>query len=75
MSHLISKDEDKTEVFSKFFASVFTGNFSPCPSSVDGLQDGDQRGKALPTVREVQVRDLLRNLNIYKSMGPDEMHP
>ncbi|KFQ65959.1 hypothetical protein N334_02935, partial [Pelecanus crispus] len=36
---------------------------------------GDQRGKAPPTVREDQVRDHLRNLNVHKSMGPDEMHP
>ncbi|KFP16141.1 hypothetical protein Z169_11797, partial [Egretta garzetta] len=36
---------------------------------------GHQRGKAPPTVREDQVRDHLRNLNIHKSMGPDEMHP
>ncbi|KFQ66630.1 hypothetical protein N334_00838, partial [Pelecanus crispus] len=36
---------------------------------------GDQGGKAPPTVREVQVRDHLRNLNVYKPMGPDEMHP
>ncbi|KFP65105.1 RNA-directed DNA polymerase from mobile element jockey, partial [Cariama cristata] len=28
-----------------------------------------------PTVSEEQVRDHLRNLNIHKSMGPDEMHP
>jgi len=28
-----------------------------------------------PTVREDQVCDHLRNLNIDKSMGPDEMHP
>ncbi|KFP14690.1 hypothetical protein Z169_10296, partial [Egretta garzetta] len=33
--------------------------------------DGDQRGKAPPTVRE----DHLRSLSIHKSMGPDEMHP
>ncbi|KFQ49364.1 hypothetical protein N334_14407, partial [Pelecanus crispus] len=38
-------------------------------------QDGDQGGKAPPTVREDHVQDHLRNLNIYKSMGPDEMHP
>ncbi|KFQ03326.1 hypothetical protein N329_04109, partial [Haliaeetus albicilla] len=31
--------------------------------------------KVLPTVREDQVRDHLRNLNIHKSMGPDEFHP
>ncbi|KFR04905.1 hypothetical protein Y956_04692, partial [Nipponia nippon] len=28
-----------------------------------------------PTVREDQVCDHLRNLNIHKPMGPDEMHP
>ncbi|KFQ61326.1 hypothetical protein N334_13207, partial [Pelecanus crispus] len=32
-------------------------------------------GEAPPTVREDQVQDHLRNLNVHKSMGPDEMHP
>ncbi|KFV55207.1 hypothetical protein N328_07862, partial [Gavia stellata] len=36
---------------------------------------GDWGSKVPPTVREDQVRDHLRNLDIYKSMGPDEMHP
>ncbi|KFQ58167.1 hypothetical protein N334_06978, partial [Pelecanus crispus] len=36
---------------------------------------GDQGGKAPTTVREDRVRDHLRNLNVYKSMVPDEMHP
>ncbi|KFP69956.1 RNA-directed DNA polymerase from mobile element jockey, partial [Acanthisitta chloris] len=27
-----------------------------------------------PIVEEGQVRDHLRNLNVYKSMGPDEIH-
>ncbi|KFR05340.1 hypothetical protein Y956_13240, partial [Nipponia nippon] len=31
--------------------------------------------KVPPTVREDQVRDHQRNLNIPKSMGPDGMHP
>ncbi|KFO81907.1 hypothetical protein N303_10193, partial [Cuculus canorus] len=34
----------------------------------------DQGGKPPPTVKEDQVRDHLRNLNIYKSMGPNETH-
>ncbi|KFQ54633.1 hypothetical protein N334_03945, partial [Pelecanus crispus] len=38
-------------------------------------KDGDQLGKAPPTVREDQVQDYLKNLNVHKSMGPDEMHP
>ncbi|KFO69858.1 RNA-directed DNA polymerase from mobile element jockey, partial [Cuculus canorus] len=36
---------------------------------------GDQGGKPPPTVDEDQVHEHSRNLNIYKSMGPDEMHP
>ncbi|KFR12980.1 RNA-directed DNA polymerase from mobile element jockey, partial [Opisthocomus hoazin] len=32
-------------------------------------------GKDPLTVREDQVNDYLRNLNMDKSMGPDEMHP
>ncbi|KFP34791.1 RNA-directed DNA polymerase from mobile element jockey, partial [Chlamydotis macqueenii] len=31
--------------------------------------------KIPPTVREDQVCDHLRNINIFKSLGPDEMHP
>ncbi|KFQ48727.1 RNA-directed DNA polymerase from mobile element jockey, partial [Pelecanus crispus] len=38
-------------------------------------KDGEQGGRPPPTVREDQVRDYLRNLNVHKSMGPDEMHP
>jgi len=72
---LASADEEKAEVLNNFFASDFTGNISPRPSPVDGLQDGDQRGKAPPTVKEDQFHDHLRNRNIHKSPGPDEMHP
>ncbi|KFR09712.1 RNA-directed DNA polymerase from mobile element jockey, partial [Opisthocomus hoazin] len=36
---------------------------------------GDQEGKIPPAVSEDQVRDLLQNLNVQKSMGPDEMQP
>ncbi|KFP60691.1 hypothetical protein N322_11740, partial [Cariama cristata] len=37
--------------------------------------DGNWWSKIPPTVGEDQVRDHLRNLNIHKSTGPDEMHP
>ncbi|KFZ54489.1 hypothetical protein N338_02198, partial [Podiceps cristatus] len=36
---------------------------------------GHQGCKTPPIVRKHQVHDHLRNLNIYKSMEPDEMHP
>ncbi|KFQ82343.1 hypothetical protein N337_03063, partial [Phoenicopterus ruber ruber] len=38
-------------------------------------QDGDWGSKVPPTLREDQVRDDLRYLNVHKSMGPDEMPP
>ncbi|KFO74487.1 hypothetical protein N303_02879, partial [Cuculus canorus] len=36
---------------------------------------GKQGGRPPPTVEEDHVCEHLRNLNIYKYMGPDEMHP
>ncbi|KFQ57297.1 hypothetical protein N334_06228, partial [Pelecanus crispus] len=38
-------------------------------------KDGEQGCKAPPTVREDQVRDHLKSLNVHQSMGPDGMHP
>lgn len=31
--------------------------------------------KVLPTIRKDKVQDHLRNLNVFKSMGPDRIHP
>jgi len=73
--NLVSTVEEKAEVLGNFFASVFSGSLPPHPSPVDGLQGGDQKGKVPPTVREDHVCDHLRNLNLHKSMGADEMHP
>ncbi|KFQ57969.1 hypothetical protein N334_08085, partial [Pelecanus crispus] len=52
---LVSTDEEKAEVLNNFFASVFTSNLSPHPSRINGPKDGDQGGRAHPTVREDQV--------------------
>ncbi|KFU84908.1 hypothetical protein M959_06132, partial [Chaetura pelagica] len=38
-------------------------------------QDADQRDKVPSTVSKDKVRDHLRNMKIYKSMGPEEIHP
>ncbi|KFO94467.1 hypothetical protein N320_13012, partial [Buceros rhinoceros silvestris] len=35
----------------------------------------NQGDQVPPMVREDQVHEPLRNLNIYKSMGPDRMYP
>jgi len=62
--NLVSTDEEKAEVLNNFFPSLFTGNLCPHPSPVDGLQDADHRGKDPPTIKEDQVWDHLRNLNM-----------
>ncbi|KAK4825362.1 hypothetical protein QYF61_026881 [Mycteria americana] len=55
--------------------TVFSGNLTSHISRVDGPQDRDWGSKVPHTLRKDQVRDHLRNPNIYKSTGPDEMHP
>ncbi|KFQ22454.1 hypothetical protein N331_01106, partial [Merops nubicus] len=35
----------------------------------------DQQDKAPPTVSEDNVHEYLKDINIHKSKGPDEMHP
>ncbi|KAK4832433.1 hypothetical protein QYF61_023157 [Mycteria americana] len=65
-------DKLVTTVRKKAESSLAT---SPHTSRVDGPQDRDWGIKAPPTVREDQVHDHLRNLNIHKSMGPDKTHP
>jgi len=53
-------------------------SMTPCTvteKSQNGLVGGNQGSKVLPTEREGQVHDHMRNLNIHKSMGPSEMHP
>ena len=72
---LASSDIEKAEVLSEFFVSVFTGGqaFHVC-------QDHEPLGEGMgtgfcPTVTVEKVRLLLMQLNVYKSMGPDDIHP
>ncbi|KAK4819764.1 hypothetical protein QYF61_011364 [Mycteria americana] len=65
--NLASTDKEKAEVLNNFLlqSSLATALLTP-PESMDNM---------LGTREEDQVCDHLRNLNIYKSMGPDEIHP
>ncbi|PKU27743.1 rna-directed dna polymerase from mobile element jockey-like [Limosa lapponica baueri] len=66
---------DKAELLNNFFASVFTGKGSNHTTQVTKGKNRGSTNEELPTVRENQVQDLLRNLKVHKSMGPDEIHP
>ncbi|KAK4810519.1 LOW QUALITY PROTEIN: hypothetical protein QYF61_004482, partial [Mycteria americana] len=63
---LVKIDMEKAEVLSNFFCLSFQ-----FPKS-----QGRYWGSVVPPIiGEDQVRDRLRNLNIHKSMGPNNMHP
>ena len=72
--HLTNRDTDKAERCNAFFTSIFNtsdGLWYPiCPE----LQDRDCRNNKLPVYPEL-VRDLLVNLDAYKSMGPVDFIP
>ncbi|KAK4833024.1 hypothetical protein QYF61_027406 [Mycteria americana] len=57
-----------------FFTSAFTGKCSSHAAQFTESKGRDWENEVLPTVGEDQVRDHLRNLNVHKSMGPDEAH-
>ena len=72
---MASSDMEKAEVLKKRFASVFTGGQVP-----HVCQDPEPPGEGVgsgfcPTATVEQVRVLLMKLNVYKSMGPNDIHP
>ncbi|KAK4819765.1 hypothetical protein QYF61_011365, partial [Mycteria americana] len=65
---LVTTDMEKAEELNKFLPQ-----FSMVISLFTLLKDwGNQ---VPPIISEDQVRDHLRNLNIHKAMGPNNMHP
>ncbi|KAJ7395845.1 hypothetical protein BTVI_150512 [Pitangus sulphuratus] len=69
-------DEEKAEVLSAFFVSVFNIKTS-CPQDIQlpELEAGDREMSEAPTIQEEMVSDPLGQLDIQKPMGPDGIHP
>ena len=72
--HLTNRDIDKAEMFNAFFALVFNTDDGLWDPQSPGLEHHDCENDKLPTSPEL-VWDLLLQLDPYKSMGPDGIHP
>ncbi|XP_074674231.1 BTB/POZ domain-containing protein 9 isoform X2 [Strix aluco] len=58
-----------------FPARVCSKGFSHTAQDVEAECGEDWEKDNPPTVSEDQVQEHLKNLKVYKSMGPDEIHP
>jgi len=74
--NIASKDEEHTaEVLHAFFASVFnTQTGYSLGSQPPVLEDRDGEQNKPPIIQKEEVNNLLCHLDVYKSMGLDEIH-
>ena len=73
---MVTKDQDKAEVLSAFFASVFNSKTS-CSLGTQPfvLEDRDVEQNRPCIIHDEAILDLLQKLDTHKSMGPDRLHP
>ncbi|KAJ7412607.1 hypothetical protein BTVI_45938 [Pitangus sulphuratus] len=71
--HLTNREIDKAEMFNAFFAFVFYTDDGLRESQSPELEDHGCENYQLPVNPET-VRDLLLQMDPYKSMGPDGIH-
>ena len=72
---LAFSDIEKAEVLSECFASVFMGSQASCFCQDRKPLDEGVGSGFCPTVTTEQVGDVVMKLNVYMSMGPDDIHP
>ncbi|KAM6036240.1 uncharacterized protein LJ206_001286 [Theristicus caerulescens] len=68
----VTNNAEKAEVLNTFFTSVFTNTVG---SQALGTKIQFDRNTDPPSVKEELVCELLQELDPYKSMGPDAIHP
>ena len=72
LGNLVVAPEEKAELFNQFFMSVFLCRDWDFPA---GMPDGLEGNASRPQVGEDRVRELLEGLDVFKSVGPDALHP
>ena len=73
LTFIASKDNEKAEVLTDFFSSVFTSETDSNIPELENLSVNETSSDELFSIDE--VRKLLLGLNTTKSPGPDGVHP
>jgi len=71
----VTEDTGKTELLNAFFVSVYTAGGCPEEPCTPEAPEEVTTKEECASVDEDWVKEQLDNLDIYKSMGPDGIHP